>query len=45
MINIIQGIIVDTFNELREASEEYNKDRFGRCFICNRSYEDIISNG
>lgn len=45
MINIIQGIIVDTFSELRENSEAYEKDRFWVCFICNQKYEEFVSRG
>ena len=34
LLNIIFGIIIDTFSEMRAAKEEILKDTFGTCLIC-----------
>lgn len=34
-LNIIFGIIIDTFAELRENSSFINDDMLNTCFICN----------
>lgn len=41
MMNIIQGIIIDTFAVLRERSERDNADRETKCFICGIEKEHI----
>ena len=41
MMNIIQGIIIDTFAVLREASEINKADRENKCFICGRDRDYI----
>jgi hypothetical protein len=41
MMNIIQGIIIDTFAVLREASERNTADRETKCFICGKDKEYI----
>lgn len=41
MLNVFNGIIVDTFQSLRE--EKYKKDKFqkNKCFICEQSKSDF----
>lgn len=34
LLNIIFGIIIDTFGELREKQEVRNKEMNDKCFIC-----------
>ena len=34
MVNIVAGIIIDTFGSLREAENEKNGDIEDKCFIC-----------
>lgn len=41
MLNIIQGIIIDTFALLREESDKNTLDRETKCFICGREKEYI----
>uniref|UniRef100_A0A7S1IMD9 RyR/IP3R Homology associated domain-containing protein n=1 Tax=Eutreptiella gymnastica TaxID=73025 RepID=A0A7S1IMD9_9EUGL len=36
-LNIIFGIILDTFAELRDAKQKVEEDTMGRCFICGIS--------
>ena len=36
MINIVAGIIIDTFGSLREELENYNFDLSNYCFICGK---------
>lgn len=35
MLNIVFGIIIDTFAQLRDEKRECNEDQTGKCFICN----------
>ena len=35
MLKIVFGIILDSFNELREIKANIEKDRRFKCFICN----------
>ncbi|KAL4475530.1 hypothetical protein ABPG72_009219 [Tetrahymena utriculariae] len=35
MLNILFGIIIDTFGELREERNEKMQDKKNKCFICN----------
>mmetsp|Transcript_5319 Transcript_5319/g.4511 ORF Transcript_5319/g.4511 Transcript_5319/m.4511 type:complete len:127 (-) Transcript_5319:415-795(-) len=41
MINIVAGIIIDTFRSLREKEEEKKKDIQEKCFICGHSKDTI----
>jgi hypothetical protein len=41
IIQIISGIIIDTFSNLREKQEYVNEDVVNRCFICGLSRDDI----
>ena len=41
MMNIIQGIIIDTFAVLRSTSERNKTDRETKCFICGKEREYI----
>jgi hypothetical protein len=34
LLNVIFGIIIDTFSELRNQKQERARDTLGRCFIC-----------
>lgn len=44
MLNIVGGIIIDTFGSLREEEVEKNQDMVDKCFICgNLKYESSIS--
>merc|ERR1712227_446029 len=40
-MNIIFGIIIDTFADLRSKAGERREDMFGNCFICGISKFDI----
>ena len=46
MLNILLGIIIDTFGTLRQELKEYNWDRDNICFICGFNQETLekISN-
>lgn len=39
--NIVQGIMIDTFAELRDKREKIDEDMKTRCFICAASKEDL----
>lgn len=41
MLNIVQGIIIDTFAVLREEQERNNSDIELKCFICGLAKEEI----
>ena len=41
MMNIIQGIIIDTFAVLRAETEKNTNDRETKCFICGKEKEYI----
>ncbi|CAG9321846.1 unnamed protein product [Blepharisma stoltei] len=41
MLNIVQGIIIDTFAVLREAHERDTEDKNNKCFICGME-RDLI---
>lgn len=41
MINIVAGIIIDTFGELREELANYINDLNTYCFICGYDKETI----
>ena len=41
LIEILSGIIIDKFGELREANEAKLEDSQSECFICGQSREDL----
>ena len=40
--NIISGIVIDTFAELRTERNEINADKKNKCYICNDTKENVI---
>ncbi|KAK3094787.1 hypothetical protein FSP39_006217 [Pinctada imbricata] len=44
-LNIIFGIIVDTFSQLRDSKWEIDKDMQNNCFICSRESYDFERHG
>lgn len=45
MINIVAGIIIDTFGSLREEENSKQSDIKDKCFICgNEKYQSILIN-
>ncbi|CAD8076144.1 unnamed protein product [Paramecium sonneborni] len=44
MLNMIQGIIIDTFGSLREKLQERIKDQTMKCFICGITREKFEKN-
>lgn len=44
MINIVTGIIIDTFGTLREELKDYTDDLKNICFICGHDGETIEKN-
>lgn len=44
-VNIVSGIILTVFAQLREAKDELIKDKNNFCFICNKSRDDIEKSG
>ena len=44
MINVVSGIIIDTFGRLREQFKEYTDDLENICFICGYDKETIEKN-
>ena len=45
MLNIINGIIVDTFQEQREKNNIRNDAKINRCFICHHDRQYIEKHG
>lgn len=45
LLNIVQGIIIDTFGEVREKNKYNEHDRLTKCFICGleRDYIERIT--
>jgi hypothetical protein len=41
LLNLVFGIILDTFGELREARDEIEVDQEGKCFICGISRGEL----
>lgn len=41
LVEILSGIIIDKFGELREDNEEKLKDSMNECFICGQSREEL----
>jgi hypothetical protein len=39
--NIVGGVLIDTFAELRSRREEVNEDKEGKCFICGITRETL----
>ncbi|KAL3848189.1 hypothetical protein ACJMK2_019063 [Sinanodonta woodiana] len=44
-LNIILGIIIDTFSQLRDSKWEIDKDMKTNCFICSRESYDFERHG
>ncbi|XP_033730119.1 LOW QUALITY PROTEIN: inositol 1,4,5-trisphosphate receptor type 2-like [Pecten maximus] len=44
-LNIIFGVIVDTFSQLRDSKWEIDKDMQNNCFICSRESYDFERQG
>lgn len=45
IIEILSGIIIDTFAELRQEEEEKKKDMENYCFICGLNRRDMDRQG
>jgi inositol 1,4,5-triphosphate receptor type 1/inositol 1,4,5-triphosphate receptor type 3 len=45
MLNIINGIIVDTFQEQREQQNERNDAQLNKCYICNVERQTVEKEG
>ena len=45
MLNMIYGIIVDTYSELRNKVEKFNRDKLEVCFICGIDKETCEKKG
>ncbi|KAF0701078.1 Aste57867_8375 [Aphanomyces stellatus] len=45
LINLIMGIIIDSFTSLREASEKKQEIESNTCLVCNNSRDDIEYRG
>ena len=41
LLNMINGVIVSTFSQIRELSQIKEEDINGKCFICGQSQEDF----
>ena len=41
LINLITGIIIDTFGDLRQKSYDRQEDAKSSCFICEKSREEL----
>jgi uncharacterized membrane protein len=41
LLNIIFGIIINTFTELRLKDSEKHYDKVNRCFICGEEKDDL----
>ncbi len=41
MINIVAGIVIDKFGDLRETLDEFNEDLENYCFICGIDRETL----
>lgn len=39
--NIVSGLLLDTFGELREQSESLEDDKNNKCYICNIARETL----
>lgn len=42
-LNIILGIIINTFRELRNRKKEIDKDNSLVCFICSLTRDDVVT--
>lgn len=38
---MVQGIIIDTFAQLKDNQQDKEEDMLGKCFICGDSRENI----
>ncbi len=45
LTQIIGGLFVDTFDQIREEREEQEEDDYGNCFICGNTRMNIESTG
>ena len=45
LFNILFGIIIDTFAQIRDQQNEIKKDFSTRCFICGLKAENFFKNG
>ena len=45
LLNVINGVIVDTFQELREKTNEENENKLNICYICSQHRGDFEKNG
>lgn len=41
MINIVSGIIIDTFGSIREEDKKFKEDVNNTCFICGNNRETL----
>jgi hypothetical protein len=39
--NIVGGVLIDTFAELRQRGDEIEQDKKGKCFICGIEKETL----
>ena len=40
--NIVSGIMIDTFAELRAKREEMTDDKKNKCYICGRNRGEVL---
>jgi hypothetical protein len=40
--NIVSGIMIDTFAELRSKREEMTDDKKNKCYICGRNRGEVL---
>lgn len=45
MLNVVNGIIVDTFQALRQEKDKYDYDRDNKCFVCEIERKDLEIKG
>lgn len=43
--NIVSGIMIDTFAELRAKREDMTNDKKNKCYICGRSRGEVLLGG
>ena len=42
MMNLIGGVMIDTFSSLRSADDSMAEDKKNRCYICNKVKEKVV---
>ena len=42
MMNLIGGVMIDTFSSLRSADDSMAEDKKNRCYICNKVKEKVF---